>query len=307
MKPSLRTAVPYLLVATGAILWGGIGLFIEALDAAGFTPLQIVALRVVSATVMLLAYLLLRDPALLRIRLRDTFYFVGTGVLSISFFNWCYFTAIREVSLSVAVILLYTGPVFVVVLSRIFLGEPFTRRKTVALLLTLVGCALVVKLIPIGGPEVSWYGVVVGLGSGFGYALYSIFGKGALARYKTITILFYTFLFASLAMLPLSGLGSPGKLQQLGSGDALLWTAGLGLFPTVIAYLCYTQGLARIEAGKASITAMLEPVTATLLGVLLFGEVLTPAQVAGMALVLGSVLMIQVRVPRNRLFQGRKE
>jgi len=295
LEQPFRNLVPYLLVAAGAVLWGGIGIFIDGLTRAGFTALQIVALRVLSATLMLLAYLLLRNPDLLRIRIRDSFYFLGTGVVSISFFNWCYFTAIREVSLSVAVILLYTGPAFVIVMSRIFFGERFTKQKIGALILTTAGCALVVELIPFRSEAVSWYGILIGLGSGFGYALYSIFGKTALGRYPTLTILFYTFLAASVAMVPLSGLLSPANYSMLGDSRSLLWTLGLGFFPTVLAYLFYTEGLSKIEAGKASITAMLEPVAATLLGVGLFNEILSAYQLTGMVLVLSSILLIQFR------------
>ncbi|MDX1617995.1 MAG: DMT family transporter, partial [Balneolaceae bacterium] len=189
MIARLDNALPYLMVAAGAVLWGGIGFFIDGLSRAGFSALQIVALRVVTATAMLFIYLLVRKPRLLRIRIKDSLYFFGTGVLSISFFNWCYFTAIREVSLSVAVMLLYTGPAFVVLLSRLVFGERFTKQKMGALLMTVAGCALVVKLIPLSMEAISWYGILIGLGSGFGYALYSIFGKTALNHYPTLTIL----------------------------------------------------------------------------------------------------------------------
>lgn len=296
MSPFYKNLLPYLLVGAGAVLWGGIGIFIDGLDRAGFTSLQIVALRVVSATLMLLFYLLIRNPKLLRIRVKDSVYFLGTGVLSISFFNWCYFTAIKEISLSVAVILLYTGPAFVVIMSRIFFGERFTKQKMGALLLTTAGCALVVELVPFSSKAVSWYGILIGLGSGFGYALYSIFGKTALNRYPTMTILFYTFLTASLVMFPLSGLYKPESMALLGTGSSVMWTLGLGFFPTVLAYLLYTEGLSKIEAGKASITAMLEPVAATLLGVSIFDELLSVLQILGMIFVLASVALIQFRM-----------
>lgn len=292
--------VPYLMVASAAVLWGGIGVIINALDQIGFSSLQIVALRAVSATLMLLSCLLVKEPGLLKIEIGDIKYFIGTGILSIAFFNWCYFTAIKQISLSVAVILLYTGPAFVVLMARIFFGEPFTKSKMAALVLTLLGCAMVVELIPIQIDAVSWYGILAGLGSGFGYALYSIFGKVAQRKYSTLTILFYTFLLASLAMVPFSGLFNAGNIQLLYQEDAILWTLSLGFFPTVLAYLLYTEGLSSIEAGRASITALLEPVAATLLGVLLFNEWLSIVQVAGIVLVVMSVMLIQLQHPFAR-------
>ncbi|MDZ7716867.1 MAG: EamA family transporter [Balneolaceae bacterium] len=288
---SNRLAYSYVLL--GAALWGIIGIFIDALYLAGFTALQIVTLRVVSAAIMLVFYLSLKDVSLLKIDLKDTFTFVGTGIFSIVFFNWAYFTAIEEVSLSVAVILLYTGPAFVVILSRIIFGEPMTRRKVMALLLTLIGCALVVRLVPLGDEHISWYGLMVGLGSGFGYALYSIFGKHALKKYESLTVITYTFVFASVFLIPIS---APGiALSQLTSVHTWLMILGLGFFPTALAYLLYTTGLSMVESGRASITATIEPVVATLLGVFFFKEILTAYQVLGMLLVLIAVIVIQMR------------
>lgn len=288
-----QNRLAYIYVLLGAALWGIIGLFIDALSQAGFSSLQIVTLRVVSATVMLVIFLVLKDPKLLKIDLRDSLSFIGTGIFSIVFFNWCYFTAIEEVSLSVAVILLYTGPAFVAVLSRIFFGEPLTKRKIGALLVTLIGCMLVVKLVPVGDQKLSWYGILVGLGSGFGYALYSIFGKHALKKYESLTVITYTFVFASAVLLPTSGLTI--EFDQLASANVWYQIVGLGFFPTALAYMLYTQGLSMIESSRASITATIEPVVATLIGVWVFDELLTSYQIIGMLLILTAVVLIQLK------------
>ncbi|HKK45883.1 MAG TPA: EamA family transporter [Balneolaceae bacterium] len=283
----------YIYVMLGAALWGIIGLFINELSLAGFTALQIVTLRVVSAAVMLTMYLALKKPELLKIEWKDTFSFVGTGIFSIVFFNWCYFTAIREVSLSVAVILLYTAPAFVTILSWIIFKEPMTKRKIEALMLTLLGCAMVIKVIPVSGQRVSLYGFLVGLGSGFGYALYSIFGKYTLKKYRSLTVITYTFIFASIVLLPVSGLSiRPDQLSSVHNWEMIL---GLGFFPTVLAYLLYTTGLSMVESSRASITATLEPVVATLVGVFVFHNVLTAWQLSGMVLVLTAVVLIQMK------------
>jgi drug/metabolite transporter (DMT)-like permease len=263
----------YLLVGLGAALWGIIGIFIDELSRAGFTALQIVTLRVVSASVMLTLFLVIKNPQLLKIDLRDSFSFIGTGIFSIVFFNWCYFTVIEEVSLSIAVILLYTGPAFVTLLSWLIFDEPMTKRKIGALAVTLLGCALVIKVLPGADQHISWYGFAVGLGSGFGYALYSIFGKHALRKYQSLTVITYTFIFASAIMIPISGVTI--KTAQLSSMHVWTQVLGLGFFPTALAYLLYTTGLSMIESSRASITATIEPVVATLLGVYIFNDILT--------------------------------
>lgn len=289
--------LPYIYVFLGAALWGVIGLFVDELSRAGFSSLQIVTLRVVSASVMLILFVAVKNPDLLKIEIRDSFSFIGTGIFSIVFFNWCYFTAIEEVSLSIAVILLYTGPAFVVILSRIFFNEPMSARKIGALTITLLGCTLVIQVLPIGADHISWYGMLVGLGSGFGYALYSIFGKHALKKYHPLTVITYTFVFASVVMLPTSGLTI--SAQDLQSTHVWMQILGLGFFPTALAYFLYTTGLSLVESGRASIAATVEPVVATLLGVLVFNEVLTLYQIVGILLILAAVILVQFKKNRQ--------
>jgi drug/metabolite transporter (DMT)-like permease len=283
---------PYLAVVTAAFLWGIIGLFVQGLYDYDFTALQVVTIRVTTAAIILTVCTFFQNRSLLKIRLKDSAYFIGTGILSIVFFNWCFFTAMKETSLSVAAILLYTGPAFVTILSRIFFKELFTKQKTIALLLALFGCGFVIGTFPSLDQSISFYGGVVGLGAGFGYALYSIFGKLALRHYHPITVATYTFVFASVSMIPFSGLwDSWSVLQNL---NVLALGFGLGLFPTVLAFILYTYGLKHIESSKASITTTIEPVVATFIGVLIFGDILLPWQIIGVILVLFSVITVQL-------------
>lgn len=268
-------------------------MFVYYLSETGFSSLQIVTLRVVTAAVILVFYLAATNPKLLKIRFEDSYIFAGTGILSIVFFNWCYFTAIEEVSLSIAVMLLYTGPAFVVLLSRIFFNELLNPQKVIALILTITGCMLVIQLFPLAQKSISLYGILAGLGSGFGYALYSIFGKVALRKYSSLTIITYTFVFASAVLLPVSGITIDSAL--LSSGSIWLSILGLGFLPTVIAYLLYTKGLSMVETGKASITATMEPVVASLIGIYFFGEVLTAFQLVGILFIIAAVVLIQLR------------
>ncbi len=119
----------YLLIAVSGSLWGTIGIFVRELYGLGFSTLQIVTMRVFSAAVIMLLYLLFTKPELLKIRFRDSLYFVGTGILSIVFFNLCYFITIRETSIAIAVTLLYTAPAFVAILSRVIFRESLDAKN----------------------------------------------------------------------------------------------------------------------------------------------------------------------------------
>ncbi len=281
----------YLSVVIGAALWGIIGLFVKELYGQGLTPIQVVAIRVITAAVILLIYILIKNPSLLIIKPLDGKYFIGTGIFSIVFFNWCFFSAIKETSLSVATILLYTGPAFVTVFSRIFFKELLTKRKVIALLMTFLGCAFVIGLVPNHSNSISFPGLLLGVGSGFGYALYSIFGKFALNKYSFLTTITYTFLFASVAIIPASHLWD--AVHLLYNTKVWLYGIGLGVFPTVLAFGLYTHGLSHIESSRASIMATIEPVVAALVGLLLFGEVLTIWQLGGILFVLASIILVQ--------------
>ncbi|MGN0414125.1 MAG: DMT family transporter [Agathobacter sp.] len=274
-----------LLIVSAGILWGSMGLFVRRLNGLGLASMEIVALRSVVTAVLMLLFLLCFDRRLLQIKWKDIWCFFGTGICSILFFNFCYFKAMELTSLSVAAILLYTAPAIVMLLSYFLFREKLTGRKILSVLMTFAGCVLVTGILTEGG-AVSAAGILMGLGAGLGYALYSIFSRYALEKgYHTFTITFYTFLIASIGSFFLADMG---KVVQTAAKDAgtMLLCLGLGIVCTVIPYLTYTLGLKYVENGKASILASIEPVTATLLGGIVFHERLTAGSAAGVILVL---------------------
>ena len=286
MNAKTKACLCILLAGT---LWGMIGIFFNLLSGLGFTQMQVVAIRAVTAALVLGAYILVRDPALLRVRLRDCWCFVGTGIISLVFFNWCYFTAMETTSLAVAAVLLYTAPVFVMLFSAVLFREPIGRRKVLALVMTFAGCLLVAGM-P-GGGSVSPRGFLTGLGAGVGSALYSIFSRFALEKgYSSATISLYTFLFAGAAALPLSRLWEAGAL--LVRPEAAAGALGIGVLCCVFPYLLYTRGLAGVETGQAAIMATVEPAVAALVSFALYGESLLGAKGAGILLIFAAVAVL---------------
>ena len=286
MNAKTKACLCILLAGT---LWGMIGIFFNLLSGLGFTQMQVVAIRAVTAALVLGVYILVRDPALLRVRLRDCWCFVGTGIISLVFFNWCYFTAMETTSLAVAAVLLYTAPVFVMLFSAVLFREPIGRRKVLALVMTFAGCLLVAGM-P-GGGSVSPRGFLTGLGAGVGYALYSIFSRFALEKgYSSATISLYTFLFAGAAALPLSRLWEAGALRI--RPEAAAGALGIGVLCCVFPYLLYTRGLAGVETGQAAIMATVEPAVAALVSFALYGESLLGAKGAGILLIFAAVAVL---------------
>lgn len=281
-----------LLVMCAGVCWGIIGLFSQYLAGAGLSSVQITTVRCVLSALFMGIFLLVRSPSAFRIKLRHIWMFLGTGILSIAFFNVCYFACIGMCGLSFAAILLYTAPCFVVVLSAALFKEKLTRQRVVALIMAFVGCLLVVG-VGSGSTSLSALGVLVGLGSGIGYALYSLFARVALRHYGAPTVMFYTFACASVALI---WFAHPASLVAFALADALhgLVMASLALVSTVLPFACYTVGLQHMETGKASIMAFIEPMVALLLGVFVFHDVLTAQNVVGVFAILAAVLLLNL-------------
>lgn len=280
----------YFQITAAATLWGCIGIFLKLLTAAGLSSMEGVAVRTTVAALLYTLYLALTDRQSLKIDPRHWYYFFGSGVCSLVFFNWCYFNAISTSSMSVAAVLLYTSPVFVTLLSALFFRESITVNKLLALALTFGGCVLVTGLLPLGRQSVSLSTILFGLGSGFGYALYSIFCKFALRHYSSATVTCYTFLFAAAFSLPLSGLHQ--NLAVFGDWRAVVGGLGIGILCCILPYLLYTEGLNHAEAGKAAIMATIEPFVAALLGICIFHEEVTLYKLLGMAAIFVAILLL---------------
>ncbi len=281
-----------LCVILAGILWGCIGIFIRQFSLT-LTSMQIVTARTLLTVCILFLVLLIFKRNLLKIKLRDLWCFIGTGVCSIIFFNYCYFKCMNMTSLSIAAVLLYTAPAIVMVISAIVFKEKITVQKISALLLALLGCVLVSGII---GTEalISKEGILVGLGAGLGYALYSIFSRAALNRgYNSLTIIFYTFLIALIGLIPITDWKSLSA-EMFASTDKFLYFVMFAIVSTVLPYIFYTYGLTKLTPSKASIMASIEPVAATIVGFIFFNE--RPSTVAFFSIgcILFSIILLAI-------------
>ncbi len=282
--------LPHFCVLASGILWGMIGLFNRRLTQAGLSVGSIVLIRNFGSMLLLGILFLIRDPKIFRIRAKHLPIFFGTGVVSVLCFTLCYFSCQRLCSLAVAAALLYTSPAFVVIFSALLWKERITKRKLLALLLSVLGCTLVTGLWN-GDASVTLWGAVLGVASGLFYGLYSIFGRYALEHYKPFTVTFYTFLFAGLGALAAL---RPAELAAGFSQPGIALTAlGLIVVCTLAPYLLYTFGLAGMESGKAAILASIEPVTAAVVGVLVFSEPMRAAVLLGIGCILLCVYILK--------------
>ncbi len=280
-----------LFMAMGAgICWGTTGLFSTMLFQQGFDPLSVASARIFFATLAFLFLFLPARVSRLAIPMRELFLLAIFSFIGVTLFNYFYLQAVQQVGISVAVVLLYTSPLFVVLLSSVILGEPITRLKLISISLLLSGTILVVQAYQVALLRINSTGVLLGLGAGFTFGLLSVFGKIPLVKAAQLTKMFYMFLFGSFFF----ALFHPP--WRLFSHDFSLVSvfplAGLVLVATFLAYTLYILALSHLEAGKASIAVALEPVAAIVFAFLVFGEVLHVDQYLGVFLVLCGILLI---------------
>lgn len=287
-----RTASIWIIIA--GILWGIMGIFVRKLETYGFTSLQIASMRLIGGAVIFLIITSIFDRKKLRIKIADIGLFIGMGVCSILLFTVCYFTTISMASLSVAAILLYTEPIMVMLMSLVLFHEKLTVRKSAALVMAFAGCVFVTG---IGGDmKVSAIALGTGLLSGFGYGLYSIFGTYALRKYPPLTATTYAFLCGGAGALLLCRPGDiAGKIRNSKeAGTVIILIIMMAFVTAVLPYLFYTIGLASTKASSAAIMASVEPVVATIAGVLVFHEEMTLFSVIGILLVLGAIVILNL-------------
>ena len=287
----MKKYLPHIFILIAGISWGMLGLFSRILAANGFAPKDIVLVRNFGALIAMTVMFFVMDKSIFRIKLKHLPYFLGAGLVSVVLFTLFYFSCQQHCSLAISAILLYTSPVFVMIMSAIIWKDKITKQKLFALVITFAGCVCVSGIFS-GNISITTIGLLTGLGSGFFYALYSIFGRFALAHYKPYTVTYYTFVCAGIASLFIT---SPiYVVKTLTASPAVpLFALGIVLIGTVLPFVMYTKGLAEIESGKVAILGSVEPVAAALVGVIAFGEPMTVSVATGLLCILAAVYILR--------------
>lgn len=277
-----------LFVILAACMWGTLGVTVKILTGFGFSPVQMVVARLSISAILLGLFLLLTDKEKLYIKFKDIKWFFATGILSMLFFNTSYSAAVSLTSLSIAAVLLYTSPIFVTLFSVPVFKEKLTGRKVTAMLFSVFGCALVSGILTSSTSDLSVKGLVLGICAAVGYAFYGILARLLVKKYHPLTILFYTFLFAAGGGLFVGDV--KGIMEIVTEKNAVLPVLILIAFLcSVLPYILYTNALKYVEASKVAVTASIEPVVATILGVLFYKERVTISGIMGIVCVLFAI------------------
>ena len=279
-----------LLIILAGVIWGTMGIFVTELGKMGFSSHQTASIRVTVAAAIFIFTVLATDKSRFKIDIRDIWIFFIMGFGCVLGMSLLYFYTMQNTSMSTAAILLYTSPIWVILISAVVFKEKMTWQKLVALVCAFVGCVLVSRNGGGSGGIGAWF-FITGLGSGLAYGLYSIFGTLALKKYHPYTVTMYSFIFAAVSSWFIA---KPWHVAEIvltypNKAYIILCMVLVGLVTAYTTFMLYTLGLKYTVPGKAAIMACSEPLTATLIGVFMYKQ---NASVAGIVLIFFAILLV---------------
>lgn len=280
----------FLYIVIAGITWGTSGVFYNLLAPFGFTTIQMTAMRGSISAVFLIFYVLFSNKKLFKITLRELIIFVLTGIAIFGSAAF-YYAAIPASSVSTAVILMYTAPMFVMIYSVAFLGEKLNLPKGISVVMVIVGCALVSGVL--NGMSFSFKGIALGLASGLCYSAYNILARISMMRKSdSLSTTLYAFIVMGTIAVSVCNPGNLISIVAKSPAETLPLVLGIGIISCVLPYMLYTKALKDIPAGTASALAIIEPMSATLFSIVFFGEKLGIASAIGIVLILMAVFIL---------------
>jgi len=304
IAPARHPATGYALYLVAALLFALNGTIAKTLLLGGMEATRLSQLRATLAFLILLGFVAITRRAALRLQRAEIPLLVVYGVLGIAMTQYLYFAAIERLPIGVALLIEFTAPLMIAIWFRFGLGHETKPAVWAALVAALVGLAIVAQVWQ--GLTLDPLGVAFAVGAAVALAIYyvtadmqvrrpeardpislTMWGMGAAALFWAIVAPWWSF--------PTDGLA--GSLQLFGNGGPMVPAAGLAgwlvVLGTVLPFSLVVISMQHLRASQASVVGMTEPIFATVIAWIVLGESLTPVQIVGAGIVLGSVLVAE--------------
>lgn len=269
-------------IIIAAILWSLVGIIAKQIH--GMSTQAIIFYRVSFALIIFLIVLLISGNLKI-IKLREKrFYLFLFGILQVATM-FAYFISIMNASVSIAVLLLSTAPVYIMIFSPLLLKEKTKKRGLIALVLSILGILLIVDPGKLDFKPFS-IGIIAGVASGMLYAFQIMISKYASTTYSGYVQAFWSFVIATIILLPV-GI-EPIELISTN----FFYLVILAIFPTILAISLYFNGLKKVKTQSASILGLIEPLSAVFFAVLILHEKISILKMIGGALILAGAALI---------------
>lgn len=285
-----------LLCLLSAAAFGTLGIFGKLASEAGANTATTLLVRFALAGLVFAVLLRVtgRWSGLRRLPRRVVLTGLGLGAFGYSLQSALFFAAIERLDVSMVALLLYTYPAFVT-LAAIGLGRVAPSLRT-GVALTVASAGLVLVLLAGGSGGFEGIGALLALGASLTYTTYILVSDGVIADVDPFALALLVLTGAS-ASFTVGGLAT-GSLDLALAGEAWLWLVLIALVSTVVAVSAFFAGLRRVGPSEAAILSTFEPPVTVVLAFLILGERSTAPQLAGGALVLAAVVMLQLPARR---------
>lgn len=282
-----------ILPILAGIMFGSSGIFVRTLTQNGIDQPTLLFLRFSIAIVPILIAILLTDRELFKIELKDIPLFLACS-LCILGLNLCYNQSMNTVPLSLAAVLLSIAPIYVLVIAYFLFGEKITSKKLVCMILAIFGCILMTGVLESDLGSISTFGILSGIGAGLFWAFYLMASKKSIENGNhTFTILFYSIIFITIALIPFSDFGQISNFVSINPAFTIMFLILHSTFSFALPYIFSTLSLNYIDSGTSSILLSgAEPFAALIFGFLIYAEIPTPLMFCGFILTIIAMMML---------------
>lgn len=289
----------YLLVFTGGILWGTIGLFIQFMKYYNSSSALTSFLRMAFAFIILAVITIAKYGFYsLKIDKKQLFFCAILGLVCHGIYNVFYSIAVTLTGVTISAVLLNVAPAFTAMMSGTLFHEKITRGKVTSLVINVFGCILAATGGKIDAAILSITGILCGLGAGFCYSMTAIIGRFAGEKSNAFVISTYSYMFAAIFLFIFTK-----PLETPAAVNTYILTIGFfyALIPTTIAYLFYYKGLQLItESTRVPIIASVETVIAGIIGMTVFHEKMNTMNLLGILLVMASIGLMNLKATKRK-------
>ncbi len=284
----------YLISLFAALSWSLTGPGVKLIqDRFSLEPLSLAFWRILFMTTALVIGLLIFRPSLLKINSEQLRGLLLSGIVGIGIYQTLFVYSIKQNGAAVGIVLVYIFPTLVTFGSWLLFKERVSTVQWVALAISLMGCALLVRAYDPAMLQLNPWGAALGLLSAIAQATYTLLNRRLSQSANThwVTTLTYTFVFGCLTLLAFVLMGARAETFSFVPSTAFPWIAALALGPTVGGYGFFNWALSKLSGRIVSLIVIAEAPIAALLGVFFLNEILEGLQVLGIALILIAIVL----------------
>ncbi|MSQ46231.1 MAG: DMT family transporter [Ignavibacteria bacterium] len=283
----------YIFVVIASFFWGISATVAKIVLEKTGDPLILSQTRVTISAILLFIYLYFFKRELLKIDWKDFKYFIITGIFGLAGSNYFYYSAIKETTVSNAILVQYTAPILVALYSVFILREKLSRVLLYSIIISFIGIYLAIGGFEFNLTESSKRGIIYAVLAAFSFATFTLSAKKLLNKYQSITSMLYTLLAASLFWITVN---SPMEIAaaNYSTNDWLLYSV-IAIISILIPYSCFFYGLKLLSSTKAILTSTLEPIFAIGSEIIFLGITFSLIQGAGAFLVIASIVILTLQ------------